>query len=471
MAKRPALWVEIGVTLALLTVLVAVLDAGVIYLVTRDVVLETSAAAAEDAATAVAAELSTTPEAEWARAVARHQRGGLGQLTVYGPDGAVRAGAGESGGAKVRAVFFTRQGTVDVGADGVRALVPVGAGRPVAVLELFRAGEDVVGPVWVVLLVHAAVAAVAIAVFGLSLFRRSVLRPVEDMRAATARIAAGEFGVRVPDDAPRELAELAGSLNKMSAALGEYQARTAEQLTRLEDANRELRRTQEALVRSEKLASVGRLAAGLAHELGNPLTAVRGYVELLADGAEGSADAPLLRRAQAEVERMHGLLRNLLDYAREEQRTIGPVVLGELLAEAVATVRPQPSFRGVQLDVEVEGDPIVEGEAEKLHQVLVNLLLNAGAAGARHIRARAVAVPGGAVVEVRDDGEGIPPENLPRVFDPFFTTRPPGAGTGLGLAIVHRVVEAHRGRVDVSSTVGRGTTFRLTLDGGRDAQG
>lgn len=464
------MWVEIGLNLALLVVLVAVLDAGVLYLVTRAIVVDTASAAAEGAARVVAEELGATPEPEWARVLQRHAK--VGRLAVYSPAGAPVVGATEPEGRRVNAVVATREVESEVDGDEVVALAPIGAGRPVAVLELRLPREALDAPAWGVMVVHAAFSAVLVALFGWFLFRRAVLDPVDRMRGTTARIAAGEFGVRVSEEAPRELAELAGSLNRMSEALAAYQARTAEQVTRLEAANAELQRARDALVRSEKLASVGRLAAGLAHELGNPLTAVRGYVEILVDEeAPGAPQAALLRRAQVEVERMHGLLRHLLDFAREERRVVGPVAVRGLLTEAVETVRPQPAFRDVRVEVEIEGEPWLQGEAEGLHQALVNLLLNAAAAGAKAIRVSAAPVGGRVEIRVADDGEGIPPEHIGRIFDPFFTTREPGAGTGLGLAIVHRIVERHEGRIEVSSLPGQGATFRLTLDAARSSSG
>lgn len=465
MASRPALWVEIGVNLALLVVLVSVLDAGVSFVVTRTVLVEMAGDAAEGAAETIAGELATTPEGEWGKVIFRHQRRRAGELAVYGSDGAVRIGEGEPGGSMVQSVFVTRQATTLTSDGAVRALVPVGTGRPLAVLELRVPRESLARPVWLVIVGHAAVTALVIALFGFVLFRRAVLQPVDRLREATARIASGEFGVTVSDEAPRELAELARSLSAMSEALKQYQERTAEQVTHLEEANERLRAAQEALVRSEKLAGIGRLAAGLAHELGNPLTAVRGYVDLLIEGGRpGDPDRALLLGAQGEVERMHGLLRSLLDYAREERHEVGPVPVRRLLEDAVAAVRHQPQFREVAFAVEADPAAVALLDAEKLRQALVNLLLNAGAAGAHRIALRLVESADGVVIEVEDDGQGITPEDLPRVFDPFFTTREPGAGTGLGLAIVHRIAELHGGGVTVRSLVGQGTTFRLTLD-------
>jgi signal transduction histidine kinase len=158
---------------------------------------------------------------------------------------------------------------------------------------------------------------------------------------------------------------------------------------------------------------------------------------------------------------MHAILRNLLDFARMERREVERVDLVKIAEAALGTVRHQPDFRETVLTLHIEGEPSVLGEASKLHQAVVNLLLNAGSAGAKSVRVAVAVRPTGVEIEVRDDGQGIAPENLGRILEPFFTTRPPGAGTGLGLAIVHRVAEEHGARIHVDSALGAGSVFRL----------
>lgn len=460
MVRRPGLWVEIGLNLALLTVAVALLDAAVLGLVSRRTLGEAAVELAEQSATIIADQLAALPEDRWAAAVQGHARG-LRHVTLYSPAGAVLAGEDVPADADVRAVFFSRAATTSEEDGVVRALAPVGTlGRPVAALAVRVPLAEASSPAWAVVAIHAVVAGGIIVVFGLVLFRRSLLRPLDALREGTRRIAGGEAGVRVSEDAPAEIAELARGFNAMSVALTSYRGRTAEQLARLEAANAQLQAAQEALVRSEKLASVGRLAAGLAHELGNPLAAVRGYVELLAaDPPAGQEE--VVRRCQIEAERMHALLRNLLDFARVEAREVAEVDVPELLREASRTVGPQAAFRGIRVESFADPGLTVRGETAKLHQVLVNLLLNAADAGARTIRLDATAEPDGVAIRCADDGGGIAPGDLPRLFEPFFTTRAPGKGTGLGLAIAHRVVEQHGGRIAVHSEPGQGAVFTL----------
>lgn len=456
--RRQSLWVEIGLSLALLTLLVSILDLGVFMLATRELSDETAADMAEQGAATLAAELSGLPREDWGAVVDRYRRGGI-EVTVYDPQGTVLAGAAESAPRQLREAIALRRVSPGKDAGSVFAVAPIGGAQPLggARVELARAAVGLPG--WGVVGAHALVSALAIVFFGLFLFRRSVVAPFDRLRESTLRIAGGEFGARVEPDGPREVAEMAGALNTMSVALAEYRRRTAEQVGHLEAANAELHAAQDALVRSEKLASVGRLAAGLAHELGNPLAAVRGYLELLQ--APG-ADPEWVTRARVEAERMHGLLRNLLDFARLDPRSRGPVHARELLRAAADTVRPQAAFRGVELQIVTEGDPVVQADAALLHQVLVNLLMNAADAGAKLVRLRAV---GGAEVRllVEDDGQGILPEHLPRLFEPFFTTRPVGKGTGLGLAIALRIVEQHGGRIEVRSQPGAGAALEVVL--------
>lgn len=468
MRRRPGLWAEIGLNLALLTVLVSVLDAGVLYLVTRSVLLDATTSVAEGSAVVVARDLATAPRREWGQVLASHKRGRIAGVTVYAPTGEYIAGDEVGGEDGIPGVFVSREVTTESTMLGTRVLAPVGGpGRPTAVVAVRMDQESISGPVWMVIGLHAALSAIAIVLFGFFLFRRTVLAPVAKLRAGTERIAAGAFEARITDQDSAEFAEefsaLARALNGLAEALGGYRSRTDDQLRQLKLANDELKRAQDALLRSEKLASVGRLAAGLAHELGNPLTAVRAYMELLVDGVEPALGVELVGRSRVEVERMHGILRSLLDFARMERRELEAVRLDHLAEDALRTVRHQPAFRDATLELHVEGEPLVAGDASTLRQLLVNLLLNSGAAGARTVRVRAVQGPAGVDLSVEDDGHGIPEADLGRILEPFFTTRPPGEGTGLGLAIVHRVAEEHGASIAVESRVGQGTTFRLTF--------
>jgi two-component system NtrC family sensor kinase len=430
---------------------------------TRD---DAADALATQTATVLAQQLTASPQDSWPVVIAAVRSDGSGAVdavVVWGADGAVLAGGGIPLPPAGRTVLATRAVRTWNEDAGVVALAPAAAGRALVGVRLAR--DAAAGPGWAWILAHGFLAAAVLAGFGTVLLRRAVVQPLEAVRAATARIAAGGFGHTLPEEGPRELAELAASLNVLSRALADYRQGTAEQVARLEAANAALREAQDALVRSEKLASVGQLAAGLAHELGNPLAAVRGYVDLLTmDAAPAQAD--VLRRTRDETERMHVLVRRLLDYARHEPVARGPVDLGGVAHAAVESVKDQPAFRDVRFEVVAPVDCVVQGDRTRLHQALVNLLRNAGAAGATRVGLTVHTAEDGVRVEITDDGEGIAAAHVPRLFDPFFTTRPPGAGTGLGLAVVHRVVSDHGGEVTVTSSRGAGARFRITLPRG-----
>lgn len=448
---------------------VAVLDVGVFLLVSREASLTSTVALAEQSAQVVAAQLSLTGATGYGALIATSQRSGLGELTLYSPSGEVLAGVPAPRPSELGAVFATRERQTAVADGKVRVVEPVGGpGRPTAVLQVELPVAAGGAPSWMLVAVHGGLSALALVVFGAVLFQRSLLRPMEQVREGAARIARGDFGVEVSEDAPTELAQLAASLNEVSRALQQYRARTSEQLEHLQVANRDLRQAQEALVQTEKLASIGRLAAGLAHELGNPLTAVRSYMELLRAEVKGEGLVPeLLARCQVDVERMHAILRDLLDFARSGERVFGRVAIPGLLAEVARTVRHLPAFREVEVRVEAPPGLEVEGDGDRLHQILLNLLLNATEAGATRILLRGQRTAEEVQLLCVDNGHGITVEDQSKIFEPFYTTRPVGAGTGLGLAVAHQVVQQHGGRLTVVSQPGKGATFCIHLPLGR----
>jgi len=311
------------------------------------------------------------------------------------------------------------------------------------------------------LLVALIVADVAVFVaFGRYLVTRLVTGPMDRLVEATQAVAEGELARRAPAAGTREFDRLADSVNRMTESLLDAQG---------------------LLVRAEKLASVGRLAAGVAHEVGNPLSAIENYVEVL---RRRGADPELVAAVAREAERIDVIVRSLLDYARPRAAQWDSLDLSEVMESAVALLGAQGVLRPVTVDwTAVPGLPRVPGDRAALEQVFVNLLLNAvdaagpggriavrgaatslgaAGAGARHLADRP---DGTAAVEVvvADSGAGVPAELRERVFDPFFTTKEPGRGTGLGLAIVLRTVHDHGGRVDVGTSDLGGASFTVTL--------
>jgi two-component system sensor histidine kinase PilS (NtrC family) len=226
----------------------------------------------------------------------------------------------------------------------------------------------------------------------------------------------------------------------------------------------ELRQMEEAVRRADRLAVVGGMAAGLAHEIRNPLASMCGSIEVLgaSPGLDGQ-ERRLMNVVRNEAERLEALVREFLSFARPLSPTFEPLDGARVVTETVDLFRQEVAERGIELVVRADAPVWVRADPGQLRQVLWNLLGNAADATERggRVEIRMARQAGEGVLEVTDTGQGIPDEDLQRIFDPFFTTKE--RGTGLGLAIVHRIVEAHSGHLSVRSQVGRGTTFRVVL--------
>lgn len=303
---------------------------------------------------------------------------------------------------------------------------------------------------------------------------RLVTRPV-------SRLATGMRGVAGPltnfrtladDGRADEIGELTRAFNELMLRIQKSEAENARYVTKLEDAYRALEAAQERVILSEKLASMGRLSAGIAHEIGNPLAAVTGYLALLPrlGPAESAERDEILARAAAELRRIDGIIRGLLDFARPRTQDAAAAAPDALLASIRETLAGQPLFKSIEFVVDAASSlPPVPTGGGRLEQVLVNLCINAAdaMAGAGRITLAARAHDGGGVeLLVSDTGAGIRGEDLPHIFEPFYTTKEAGKGTGLGLAIAHEIVKALGGEISVGSQVGHGTTFRIVLPRG-----
>ncbi|MBA3671273.1 MAG: HAMP domain-containing protein [Gemmatimonadaceae bacterium] len=352
-----------------------------------------------------------------------------------------------------------------------------------SVVMLFNTGDPSRGVLYVSLLIIGDV--VVVVAFGAVQLHRLVVAPLRETAATAEAIAGGDLTRRMSPHHSLELDQLAASVNRMTERLLQEQAQ---------------------LVRVEKLASVGRLAAGIAHEIGNPLAALNGYAHLLRAGAAGKPAAlDAVQGVERETARIDRIVRGLLDYARPRPSSPTPIDVNEVIRRVVDLLNAQGIMRRVSLGLQLSGEmPSVFGERHDLEQLFVNLLLNAsdavdgtGSVAIRTMRLaraeleevstrRADDPPSRAVVHLRsprvrewldghqrhdeivkiviaDSGPGVPPENLERIFDPFFTTKEPGKGTGLGLAIVSRVVENFQGIVWVEAAREGGAAFHLIL--------
>jgi signal transduction histidine kinase len=338
--------------------------------------------------------------------------------------------------------------------------------------------------------------------FGATVLRRRVVLPLRRLAGAARGIADGAFDARVPEEGPREAAEVAAAFNEMSEALAARTAALEKAVADLRSTNAELRRTRVGLDRAERLAAVGRLAAGVAHEVGNPMGALLAFLDLAGrDPGLSPASREHLARAAQQGERVRRILRQLLDFARPGGTPAASRAfdLAAAAREAAGLVRAQRRYAGVDLEVVVAGEPSAAlGDPAGVAQVLLNLLLNAAdaavAGGGSRVVVRVQAAPlalrdgesredalarrtpDGIECRVADDGTGIADEDRERVFDPFFTTKDPGEGTGLGLSNSLRLAEEMGGALElIEPPEGFRTAFALRLPAagaaGRSAAG
>ncbi len=318
-----------------------------------------------------------------------------------------------------------------------------------------------------ILVAYVLLFALVIAIFGALILNRLIIRPLKNLLQATQEISKGNFNVQVPIDFQNEFGQLAQAFNQMAKELAEKQKNLEQKLKELEQTNEELRRTQNQLIVSEKMASVGKLAAGVAHEIGNPLSIINGYIEFLSRSKNLSDDEKeILRRVNEEVRRIHQIIKDLLDYSRPPTGALEPVDFNQLVNETLNLVKLQKGFDRIETKLELDETlPTILGNRNQLKQVLVNLLLNALDAmpngGTLIIKTKSD--NHNVVAEVIDTGIGIAPEHLNKIFDPFFTTKEPGKGTGLGLSISLKLIENMGGTIEVESELGKGSTFRIKL--------
>ena len=325
-------------------------------------------------------------------------------------------------------------------------------------------------PLTNLLVMYVAITGAAILLLAYLALTYLIVRPVEAVTRASERLAGGAPHVRVPVRGAAEVARLALAFNDMAAQLRRDRASLEEKIRDLELATNRLRSAQDQLLRSERLASVGRLAAGIAHEVGNPLAAILGLNELLGDPGLAHPDrAEFVRRITGEIERIQKIIRDLLDFARHDsdvdERASSD--LRKVVDDAVSLVSPQKDLHKVAIERRFAEVPNVRGSADRLTQLVLNLLLNAADAigGAGQIEIEISQVEDGKFVAlvVSDTGPGIAPEVVDHLFEPFVTTKPAGSGTGLGLAVCHTLVERLFGTIRAENRRQGGARFEVRL--------
>jgi two-component system NtrC family sensor kinase len=307
-----------------------------------------------------------------------------------------------------------------------------------------------------------------------------VTRPIRRLVEANAALGRMDLELPVEIRSSRELWELARSFNAMRDRLGEAMAeirRASEELeVKVQERTEQLRQAHQRLLQADRLASLGQLAASVAHEINNPLSGVLNYSALMSrilreDGVPADRVAEFrayLERVSEQTARAGRIVSDLLSFSRRSKPQRAPADLGAIVRGTVSLVSHKLRLSGVEAELRLDSDlPPLACDTSQIQQVVLNLVMNAAEAargqGRIVVATRRSSDGQSLLLEVADDGEGIAPEALHRIFDPFFTTKEDGKSLGLGLAVVYGIVEAHGGTIDVRSAVGEGTTFTVKL--------
>jgi two-component system NtrC family sensor kinase len=317
--------------------------------------------------------------------------------------------------------------------------------------------------------------------------RRVVHQPVARLHEGTRRIASGDLDTRIDVRGNDELAELAHAFNRMAEDLRDARAELSEWSRTLEqkvDAKTgELEQAREQMVRVETMASLGKLAATVAHELNNPIGGILAYARLVRRELDEQPIDPEVRREldrclsliDKECARCGGIVRNMLAFARGRAARMHPTDVSEILDRSLMLVRHHLEMRSIRLDHEsLTDDAIITADPDQLQQALLAMLMNAVEAmptdGTGVLTVRLHGDDQRVVIEVADTGCGIPDSVIHKIFEPFYSTKSDQSGVGLGLAVVYGIVRSHNGAIACDSREGEGTTFRITLPREQDEE-
>ncbi len=335
----------------------------------------------------------------------------------------------------------------------IKALVPIACVLLGGMLLFLLATLSWRDPERHIVLLVAGAGAVAICGALLVVLTYTVQRPMVELQQKIAQLGSGDLSVAV-------------SFARRNDEIGDLGRNFNQMVLQLRESRREIERLHRTqMSRAEHLATLGEMATGLAHEIRNPLAGIAGVIEII--GRDLPATSParsVVKDVRQEIARINHIVTDLLQTARPHPPTVRKSDLNTTVEHAVMLGRQQALAKSIEITLHKDPSlPEVEHDSDQIHQVLLNLLLNALQAIDTNGKITVTVKPQGAtaVVEVSDNGRGIPPDHLPNIFRPFYTTK--GDGTGLGLSLARRIVEDHQGRIDVTSTVGQGTTFAVLL--------
>ncbi len=342
--------------------------------------------------------------------------------------------------------------------------------------------EESLTNMWVILFIYL----VFISLGGLSIYAghimllKNVVRPVKTLAAATIEFAEGRLDKRVYTDSRNEIGQLYNSFNRMAEKLQgndeflrkfneELETKVRERTIELQSANEQLQKTQKALIRTEKVAAVGQIAAGVTHEIKNPLNSLSINAQMLLRDLAGKfgPDSSAYESAmliKSEINRINNILEQFVKFAKFPEPRLADNNINQVVKEVADLISESAKDSGITLALSLqENIPAIKLDNWQFRDVLINLTQNAIRAmkDGGELTLQTVLADENIIIRVRDTGEGIPETNLGRIFSPFFSTRE--GGLGLGLSIVLRIVESHGGRISCTSKMGEGTVFEVSL--------
>ena len=327
-----------------------------------------------------------------------------------------------------------------------------------------------------VILFYVFLDSIVLVMVGIYLLSRILVKPIHKLLKMTEEYKEGDMIPSLGEASRNEIGQLSHSLNIMLKRLEENKKELKAHISSLENANKELQQAQNEIIRSEKLASVGRLAAGIAHEIGNPIGIILGYLELINRNESTEEEKKdFVNRIESEITRINQIIRHLLDFSRPSTGKPEETHVHDLIMNTIDILEPQPMMEGIPIRLELNAsDDTILADPGQLQQAFLNIVINAADAFAGKNVSKDNGFDGILTIntgnskdsiEIRfmDNGPGIPEEELIHVFDPFYTTKDPGKGTGLGLSVCYRIVEGLGGTIRAESTVGKGATVIIDL--------
>jgi two-component system NtrC family sensor kinase len=340
------------------------------------------------------------------------------------------------------------------------------AGSLIPVYQTLRQSQKII-------LLYIILDALILVMVGIVLLSRIVVKPIHQLLKLTAEYKEGYMVPSFGESSKNEIGELSRSLKNMLKRLDENKRELKDHIASLETANQELKQAQDEIIRSEKLATVGRLAAGIAHEIGNPIGIVLGYLDLLESNDISTEEKrDYLKRIESEVNRINQIIRQLLDFSRPSSGKAEETPVHKIVTKTVDMFEPQPMMEDIDIHLELgAAQDSVLADPNELQQVFLNIIMNAADAlsvkdvpgSEKRLVIKTENVGDSIRLHLSDNGPGMSEHEIAHIFDPFFTTKDPGKGTGLGLSVCYRIVEGLGGGIRADSTQGGGMTLVITL--------